>query len=177
MRRERASFTDYAGKARKGILVPKILVADNHATLRKRVADAVTESVPGASVDSAEDGETALAMIRDANFDLVLLDISMPGRGGLKVLEGIQSCRPGLPVLILSMHPEEEYAARAFRAGAAGFVTKRSAPEELAGAVRTVLAGGRYVSASLAGTQACERETAEDGPLPKRLAGRRAKGD
>ncbi|MDX1815381.1 MAG: response regulator transcription factor, partial [Thermodesulfobacteriota bacterium] len=130
--------------------MPKILIADDHAVVRKGLRKILTESDAGISVDEAGNGQEALARVLRERYELVLLDISMPGRGGLEVLKEIKSHCPGLPVMILSMHPEEEYAVRAFRAGASGYVTKDSASEELAAAVRKVLAGGRYVSAFLA---------------------------
>ena len=105
----------------------------------------------GICVDEAGNGEEAIARVLKTRYELVLMDISMPGRGGLDVLREIKRHRPRLPVLMLSMHPEEEYAVRALRAGASGYVTKDSAAEELVGAIRKVLSGGRYVSASLAG--------------------------
>ena len=142
--------------------MPRILVVDNHAGLRKRLVQAVANSVPGVSVDEAGDGQTALAMVRKAKYALVLLDIFMPGKGRLEVLKEIRSLHPGVPVLILSMHPEEGYAVRALRAGASGYVTKESGPEEIAGAVRKVLAGGRYVSASLDEKLAREKEPDTD---------------
>ena len=131
--------------------MPRILVVDNHAGLRKRLVQTVANSVPGASVEEAEDGQTAIAMVRKTRYSLVLLDVFMPGKGGLEVLKEIRSLHPGVPVLIVSMHPEEGYAVRALRAGASGYVTKESAPKELAGAVRKLLAGGRYISPSLDG--------------------------
>jgi two-component system invasion response regulator UvrY len=130
--------------------MPNILIADDHEVVRKGLIQILTKSVPGISVDEAVSGQEALARVQKTNYALVLLDISMPGRGGLEVLKEIRSRHPGVPVLILSMHPEEEYAVRALRAGASGYVTKDSAAEELAAAVRRVLAGGRYVSGSLA---------------------------
>ena len=138
----------WADARRKGSPVPKVLVVDNHAIFRKRVVDVVAESIPGASVDEAVDGREALAKVKQARYALVLLDISTPAREGLEVLGEIRSHHPELPVLILSIHPEEEYAALAFRAGASGFVRKARAAEELAGAIRRVMAGGRYKSAS-----------------------------
>jgi len=141
----------WADARRKGIPVSRVLVVDNHAIFRKRVVDVVAESIPGASVDEAVDGGEALAKVKQARYKLVLLDISTPAREGLEVLGEIRSHHPKLPVLILSMHPEEEYAALAFRAGASGFVRKARAAEELAGAIRTVMAGGRFMSALLEG--------------------------
>jgi len=130
--------------------MPKILIADDHAVVRKGLMKILTESDAGISVDEAGDGQEALTRVLRERYELVLLDISMPGRGGLEVLKEIRSHRPHLPVLVISMHPEEEYAVRALRAGASGYAIKDTAAKELAGAIRKVLGGGRYVSASLA---------------------------
>jgi two-component system invasion response regulator UvrY len=136
--------------------MPAILLADDHEVVRKGLIQILAKSVPDLSVDEAVSGHEALAWALKTDYALVVLDISMPGRGGLEVLREIRSRRPKIPVLILSMHPEEEYAVRALRAGASGYVTKDSAAEELAAAVRRVLAGGRYVSGSLAERLAVE---------------------
>ena len=143
----------------------KILIADDHAIVRKGLMKILKESDNGISVDEAGHGQEALARVLQTRYELVLMDISMPGRGGLDVLKEMKSHRPQLPVLILSMHPEEEYAIRALRAGASGYVTKDSAADELVGAIRKVLSGGRYVSSSLAEKLAFEME-ADAGKLP-----------
>ena len=129
----------------------RILVVDDHAVVRKGLMMILKDSDAGIRVDEAGNGQEALARVLRERYDLVLMDISMPGGGGLEVLKEIKSHRPGLPVLVLSMHPEEEYAVLALRAGASGYVTKDRAAEELGGAIRKVLGGGRYVSASFAG--------------------------
>ncbi|MGE5189709.1 MAG: response regulator transcription factor [Gemmatimonadota bacterium] len=141
-----------------------MLVADDHEIFRKRVIRAVAESFPGTEADEAGDGCTALALLDKGRYDLVLLDISMPGRSGLEVLKEIRSRRHATRVLVLSMHPEEEYAARALRAGASGYVAKEKAAEELVGAIRAVLAGGVYVSASADR----RRVTRKSGPIANR---------
>ena len=138
--------------------MPKILIADDHAIVRKGLIKILKESDAGICVDEAGHGQEALARILQGSYELVLMDISMPGRGGLDVLKEMKNHRPRLPVLMLSMHPEEEYALRALRAGASGYVTKDSAAEELVGAIRKVLSGGRYVSATLAGKLTSEFE-------------------
>ena len=91
-----------------------------------------------------------LNKVRASYYDVILLDITMPGRDGVDILRQLKSERPGLPVLILSIHPEEQYAVRALRAGASGYLTKESAPDELVAAIRKVSMGGKYVSSSLA---------------------------
>src|SRR5579859_4783107 len=104
------------------------------------------EAFADASFDEAATGEEALALVHRSAFDLVVLDLSMPGRGGLDALKNVRAGFPKLPVLVLSQHAEEQYAIRAFRAGAAGYVTKDSAPDELVKAATKALAGGKYVS-------------------------------
>jgi len=131
--------------------MPRILIVDDHAVVRKGVVEILKKWDASISVDEASNGEEALARILRSEYELVLLDITIPGRNGLEVLKDIKGCLPRLPVLMLSVHREEEYAIRALRAGASGYVTKDDAAEELTGAVRKVLGGGRYMSASLAG--------------------------
>jgi len=150
----------------------RILIADDHDVVRKGLIQILAKSFPGTDVDEAADGRQALALAEKGNYALVLLDISMPGRGGLEVLKEVKRHRPGVPVLILSMHPEEEYAVRAFRAGASGYLTKDSAAEELVQAVRMVLAGRRYLSASLTEMLARELESNGVGPRHNALSDR-----
>lgn len=128
----------------------RFLIADDHAILRAGLRQILAEEYPGACFAEAADSRAALSAALDGEWSLVLMDISMPGRGGLEVLKELRAQRPRLPVLILSMHPEEQFAVRALKSGAAGYLTKASAAEELVQAVARILAGGRYVSASLA---------------------------
>jgi two-component system, NarL family, invasion response regulator UvrY len=150
----------------------KILIADDHAIVRKGLVQILADSPDAIVVDEASDGNEALAKVDGGNFDLVLLDISMPGRGGLDVLKELKSRNPGLPVLILSMHPEEQYAVRALRSGASGYLTKGSAADELLSAIRKVLSGGRYVSSSLAEKLAEALEDNTEKPLHETLSNR-----
>ncbi|MFY9399628.1 MAG: response regulator transcription factor [Desulfomonilia bacterium] len=128
----------------------RILVADDHTVVREGVKQILAGQSDMVVDGAAADGKETLEKALSGRFDLVLLDISMPGRGGLEVLEDILKARPRLPVLILSMHPEEQYAVRALRAGASGYLTKASAAHELIGAIRKVSRGGKYVTTSLA---------------------------
>jgi two-component system invasion response regulator UvrY len=114
--------------------------------LKQILADEFTNAVFGEAGNAHE----ALTKIWHAAWDLVVLDITMPGRSGLEVLREIKKGFPGLPVLVLSMHPENQFAVRVLKCGAAGYLTKESAPEQLVGAVKKVVAGGRYVSSALA---------------------------
>ena len=106
--------------------------------------------LPGVVYGEADNGEQVLDQVHQHAWDLVILDISMPGRSGLEILGTLKVIAPKLPVLILSMHPEDQYGKRALQAGAAGYVSKERAPDELISAVRKVLSGRRYVSAALA---------------------------
>jgi two-component system, NarL family, invasion response regulator UvrY len=128
----------------------RVLIVDDHAVVRQGLKQILSESDIPVSIGEAGSGQEALSMARSGNWDLVVLDISLPDRSGLDVLKQIKSYYPKLPVLVLTMHAEEQYAVRVLRAGAAGYLTKDSAPEEMANAVKKVAAGGRYVSSSLA---------------------------
>ena len=128
----------------------RILVADDHAIVREGLKQILADVGDMTVCDEAASGAETLAKIRKREYDVVLLDISMPGRSGLEILKDIKAEHPKQPVLILSMHAEEQYAVRALRAGASGYLTKASAPDELIGAIRKVSCGRKYVSASLA---------------------------
>lgn len=127
----------------------RLLVVDDHAVVRSGIRHMVQE-VPDIGVaEEAGSGAEALEKAGSGEFDVILLDISMPGQGGLEILKELRQRDPRTPVLILSMYPEEQYAVRALRSGAAGYLTKESAPEELIFAIRKVAAGGKYVSATM----------------------------
>ena len=128
----------------------KIIIADDHAVLRKGLKLIILEEFTNAQISEASTAEDALKAIRKEKFDLVISDISMPGRSGIDLLKQIREEFPFLPVLILSMHPEEHYAIRALKAGASGYVTKDTASEELAKAIRKIISGKKYISSSLA---------------------------
>jgi DNA-binding NarL/FixJ family response regulator len=130
----------------------RILVADDHALLRQAVKEILGRELDGAVCGDAEDGDQVLAQVDGHHWDLVILDVTMPGRNGLDVLRDLKRIRPQLPVLVLSMHPEDQFGKRALIAGAAGYMNKESAPDELIKAIRLTLAGGRYVSPALART-------------------------
>lgn len=114
----------------------------------------------------------AIAKVWESEWDVVVLDITMPGRSGLEVLAEIRKSRPRLPVLVLSMHPEDQFAMRVLKSGAAGYMTKESAPEALVGAIKKVLAGGRYVSPALAEQMATYLGTDLQKPPHERLSDR-----
>lgn len=128
----------------------RILIADDHAVVRQGLKHILATAFKQASFGEAADAQQALDHVAKQPWDVVVLDLTMPGRSGLEVLKEIKQAQPALPVLILSMHPEDQFAVRLLQAGAAGYMTKESAPEELVGAVRKAVAGGRYVSPALA---------------------------
>ena len=128
----------------------KILIADDHSVVREGLKQIVAESAEMVVQDEAVNGQQVLNLVQKADYDLILLDIAMPGRGGIDTLKQLKIDKPEIPVLILSMHPEDQYAVRAIKAGASGYLTKESAPEELIGAIKKVAQGGKYVSTDLA---------------------------
>jgi len=128
----------------------RVLIADDHAILRRGLIEILARQLKDVVCGEAENAAQILAQVQDHPWDLVILDLSMPGRSGIDVLADLKRARPKLPVLVLSMHPEDQYGKRMLRAGAAGFMNKDSAPEELIKAIHKVLAGGRYVSPALA---------------------------
>ncbi len=128
----------------------KILLADDHAVVRHGLRQILAEDFARAAFGEARNAQEALDLVWKEKWDIVILDITMPGRSGLEVLREIKRSRPKLPVLVLSMHPENQFAIRVLKRGAAGYMTKESAPSELVNAVKRVLAGGRYVSLPLA---------------------------
>ncbi len=128
----------------------KVLIADDHEVVRRGLRDILAEEFPELHVAEARNGQETLEAARKQNWDVVLLDIKMPGRSGLEVLEELKKLQPKTPVVIVSAFPEEEYAVRAFRVGAAAYVSKEGASDELLAAVRKALAGGRFVTPALA---------------------------
>jgi DNA-binding NarL/FixJ family response regulator len=150
----------------------RILVADDHTVVRQGIKQILAGQEGMVVEDEAASGQEVLCKVTKKDYDLVLLDISMPGRSGLEVLEEIKAVHPKLPVLILSMHPEEQYAVRMLRAGAAGYLTKASAPEELISAIQKVSTGGKYVTVSLAEKLAFALDAGAEKPSHERLSNR-----
>ena len=128
----------------------KILIADDHAIVREGLKQIVADIPDMVVAGEAANSHQTLELVLKENWDLVLLDVAMPDRGGIDTLKIIKRERPALPVLILSIYPEEHYALRALKAGASGYLTKESAPDELIEAIRKVSQKGKYISASLA---------------------------
>ncbi len=150
----------------------RILVADDHAIVRQGLKQIVADTPDMVVAGEASNGQEALDKALKDDYDVVLLDLTMPVRSGLDVLKEIKSQKPELPVLILSMHPEEQYAVRALKAGAAGYLTKESAPEELITAIRKVSGGSKYVTVSLAEKLAFILEPGAEKPLHQTLSDR-----
>jgi DNA-binding NarL/FixJ family response regulator len=123
-----------------------ILLADDHAVVRRGLKDILADALPSLRFSEAGNGDELLRHLAGATFNLLVLDINMPGRSGLDLLRDVKHAYPRLPVIILSMHPEDQYAVRCLRAGAAAYINKDSAPDELAIATRKILSGGRYIS-------------------------------
>ncbi len=134
----------------------KILIADDHAIVRQGLRQTVAEESDMLVAGEAQNAHETLKLVREGEWDVVVLDITMPGRSGLDLLIELKHERPNLPVLILSMHSEEQFAVRALKARASGYITKQSAPKELVKAIRKVHRGGKYVSPSLAEALAFE---------------------
>jgi DNA-binding NarL/FixJ family response regulator len=136
----------------------RILIADDHPIVRQGLGQLIAKTADMVVADEASNGSEALEKARASHYDVVLLDISMPGLHGLDIIRQLKKESPKLPILILSMHSEEQYAVRAFRAGASGYLTKQSAPDELLAAIRKVSMGGKYVSSALAERLATDLE-------------------
>ncbi len=150
----------------------KVLVADDHAIVRRGLRQILAETPDVLVGGEAATAEEVRRLVREERWSVVVLDISLPGGSGLDLLGDIRKERPGLPVLVLTVHPEEQYGVRAIKAGAAGFLTKESAPEKLIEAVRKVASGGRYVSPELAETLASFVAGENAGPPHERLSDR-----
>jgi two-component system invasion response regulator UvrY len=134
----------------------RILIVDDHAILRHGLRSMLSDEFHGAAFGEASDAHQALEQLRKKAWDVALLDITLPGKSGLELLKELKIEWPKLPVLILSGQPEDQFAVRVLKAGAGGYLTKESAPEELAKAIKKIVAGGRYVSPALAEKLALE---------------------
>lgn len=128
----------------------RILIADDHLVVRKGLKLILLEEFPNAEIEDVPDAEELVRKIMNGKWDVVVCDMTMPGRSGLDALQQIKQIAPGLPVLILSFHSEEQYALRVLKAGASGYLNKGSAAEELVKAVQTVLLGKKYISETVA---------------------------
>jgi DNA-binding NarL/FixJ family response regulator len=149
-----------------------ILIADDHAVVRRGLREILADALPGADFSEAGNGDEVLSQLGKSQAAMLVLDISMPGRSGMDVLRDVKHAYPRLPVIILSCQPEDQYAVRCLRAGAAAYINKESAPEELAEATKKILSGGRYVSASVAETLLTNLDDSVDKPLHELLSDR-----
>jgi len=128
----------------------RVLIVDDHAIVRRGLRALLSHEFQGAAFGEASDARNALEQLREQKWDVVLLDLTMPGKSGLELLKELKAEWPGLPVLVLSAHSEDQFAIRVLKAGAEGYMTKDTVLEELAKAIHKILAGGRYVSPALA---------------------------
>jgi DNA-binding NarL/FixJ family response regulator len=150
----------------------KILIADDHAVVREGLKQIISETPDMIVTDEANNGQEVLNKVSEQNYDVVLLDITMPGRSGLDILKQLKGKKPRLPVLMLSVHSEEQYAVRTLKAGASGYLTKGSATEELIAAIRKISKGKKYVSSSLAEKLAFDLDMDHEKPRHELLSDR-----
>lgn len=150
----------------------RCLITDDHPVVRRGVRELLEEEQLCSEIYEAKTGEEALAAVRRQSWDLMILDIALPDKHGLDVLKEAKLLQPRLPVLMLSLYPEKEFAMRAIKAGASGYLTKQSAPSELLAAVTRILQGGRYITAALAEQMASALETGGSEVLHARLSDR-----
>src|SRR3954464_8594434 len=150
----------------------RVFIADDHAIVREGLKQILAESPDLVVAGEAENGVDAIKLFRRSKCQVMLLDISMPDRSGIEVLKQVKKEHPEMAVLMLSMHREDQYAIRSLKAGAAGYLTKQSAPRELVTAIRQVAAGQRYVSAALAQALAAQIGADHDAPVHDTLSDR-----
>jgi DNA-binding NarL/FixJ family response regulator len=142
----------------------RIVVADDHTIVREGLKQLLANAADLAVVGEAQTGHEVLQRVRELQFDLLLLDMSMPGRSGIELIKQVRAERPGLRILVLSMHEEAQYAVRAIKAGAAGYLTKETASAQLVSAIRKVAAGGAFISAEVAEQFALGAMRQSEGP-------------
>ncbi len=150
----------------------KVLIADDHTIVREGLKKILSNVPEVESVEEAENGQEVLDKVTKAKFDIVILDISMPGKSGLEVLKELKQKKSNLAVLILSVHPEEQYAIRALKSGASGYISKSSASEELVKAIRTIHTGGKYITPTIAEKLIFEIEEDTVKPAHEKLSDR-----
>ncbi len=150
----------------------RILIADDHAVVRRGLKEILASEPDMDVVGEAKNGDEALELVRTLDWDVAVLDFSMPGRSGVELIKEIKRRHPGRPVLVLSVLPEEAHAAQVFKAGGAGYINKESAGEELTAAIRKVANGGKYVSAAFAEKLATDLAPNAEKPLHESLSDR-----
>lgn len=149
-----------------------ILIVDDHAVVRAGLRQFLLDDPQVTKVDEADSGQQAMEALRRSRYDLLILDINMPGRNGLDILRNVTSSHPDTKVLIVSGYPERQYAVNVLKSGASGYISKESAPEELLKATHTVLGGRRYVSATLAEQLVTDLDIDSDKPIHSKLSER-----
>jgi two-component system, NarL family, invasion response regulator UvrY len=149
-----------------------ILIVDDHAVVRAGLRQFLLDDPQVTKVDEADSGQSAMDALRRSRYDLLILDINMPGRNGLDILRNVTSAHPDTKVLIVSGYPERQYAVNVLKSGASGYISKESAPEELLKATHTVLGGRRYVSATLAEQLVTDLDIDSDKPIHSKLSER-----
>ena len=150
----------------------RILIADDHSIVRQGLKQIVSECPGMVVAGEAASGQEVLELVRKRDFDVAIVDIAMPGRGGLEILKDLKAEKPLMKVMVLSMYSEEQYAIRSFRDGASAYLTKASAPDELVQAIRTVAKGKRYITPSVAERMAAYIEVDSERPPHERLSDR-----
>jgi DNA-binding NarL/FixJ family response regulator len=153
-------------------LTTRVLIADDHAIVREGLRRILAADPAFAVAGEAKDGHEVLAAVRSGGFEVLLLDLSMPGRSGIELIGQVKAERPGLRVLVLSMHGEQQYAVRAIRAGAAGYLTKDAAPTQLVAALHKIAAGGLFITPAVAEALAIGLQTPSEALPHKRLSDR-----
>jgi DNA-binding NarL/FixJ family response regulator len=150
----------------------RILITDDHAIMRQGLKQILADEIAGANFGEAGDSAQALALLHKEAWDVLILDITMPGRNGFEVLDDVRRYFPRLPVLVLSSTPEDQLGLRAIRAGASGYLNKQTAPEQLVDAVRAVLSGKQFINAALAQTLVSDLRRGTNRPRHEALSDR-----
>lgn len=150
----------------------QILIADDHAIVRRGLSEILLEAWPSARIEEVGDADMMLQRVMESSWDLVISDLMMPGRSVLETLQQIRQLLPQLPVLILSIFPEEQYATRVFKSGASGYINKDAAPTELVKAVQRILQGRKYITPTVAEKLASDLSVDKERPLHELLSDR-----
>jgi len=152
--------------------VLRILITDDHAVVRRGLEQVLEEEFDKVVFGEAQNTREMIEHLQKKTWDVVILDITLPGRSGLEVLEELKLTHPNLPVLVLSMHPEDQYGIRVLKSGASGYMTKESAPDEIVMAIKKILRGGKYISPALAERLASNLGVDREKPLHEALSDR-----
>ncbi len=150
----------------------KVIIVDDHELIREGLKKVLIKNSDLEVVGEAGNSNELIGLLDQHDVDVVILDISMPGRSGLELIRDIKNLHPKVKTLVLSMHPEDRFAIRALKAGASGYLSKQSAAKELVNALRKIMSGGKYISPALAEQLALEIETPSDKPLHEKLSNR-----